>query len=708
MTIPTTVTTIGIHAFSENQLTNVTIPKYVTTTGEDSFRDNPIEEKEIPNSITKITRISSPDILNPSKEQIEYYCFNRVFGFNEATGTITDYFGKSKDVEIPSTILNIPVTKIGDKAFFRKELTGVTIPNSVTNIGNQAFAVNKLTGITILDSVTDIGNYAFSSNQLTGITIPDSVTSIGAGAFNSNKLTSVEIPHSVTIINNNTFSNNILTSLEIPNSVTSVGNYAFASNQLTDVTILDSVTEIGKWAFSYNKLSNIEIPDSVTTIGEYAFSWNQLTGVEIPDSVTTIGERAFSINRLTSVVIPDSITSIENGTFSSNQLTEIEIPDSVTNIGAGAFSWNELTGVRIPNSVTTLGDYAFGGNQLTGVEIPDSITALADGVFEENLLTGITIPDSITSIGKDAFKSNKLTQITIPDSVEEIGAGAFIDNLITGAGISNNIKRILIPFSEIDPQPSIDNPTIAQIFEHCFDSGVSLLRYIKAGSNIRSTPGGTIIETLKLPIHVTGTVQGNYLKFTYKNQTTYAHLGVTSNSPPPITGYTTCTVNVRNAPNGDVIGSLSIGSKVSGTLEVNWVKFNYSGNTGYIYASLLQADPVEVTRYVLAGSNLRNKPGGTIIETLKMPIYVTGIIEGDYLKFTYKNQTAYAHRSVVTTSSPPITGYTKCTVNVRSAPNGNVIGSLSANQQVSGILSGNWVKFNYSGRTGYLYSVLLK
>ena len=73
-------------------------------------------------------------------------------------GTCTD-----TDVVIPSVYNGLPVTVIGENAFF---LCG------------------SLTSVTIGDSVTSIGEWAFySCISLTSITIPDSVTSIGTDAF---------------------------------------------------------------------------------------------------------------------------------------------------------------------------------------------------------------------------------------------------------------------------------------------------------------------------------------------------------------------------------------------------------------------------------------------------------------------------------------------------------------------------------------------
>jgi hypothetical protein len=42
--------------------------------------------------------------------------------------TITGYRGSAKNVTIPDRIYNLPVTAIGDSAFFIKQLTSVTIP----------------------------------------------------------------------------------------------------------------------------------------------------------------------------------------------------------------------------------------------------------------------------------------------------------------------------------------------------------------------------------------------------------------------------------------------------------------------------------------------------------------------------------------------------------------------------------------------------
>ena len=129
--IPNTVTSIGVSAFENNQLTEVTIPSSVTSIGEFAFSSNQLTEVVIPSS----------------------------------------------------------VTSIGESAFKHNKLTEVTIPNSVTSIGYSAFSGNQLTEVTIPSSVTSIGSYAFAGNQLTKIIFPSTPLTIGCKTFWDNPIT---------------------------------------------------------------------------------------------------------------------------------------------------------------------------------------------------------------------------------------------------------------------------------------------------------------------------------------------------------------------------------------------------------------------------------------------------------------------------------------------------------------------------------------
>src|SRR5215475_2218309 len=143
---------------------------------------------------------------------------------NNGTITITGYTGAGGAVNIPANIIGLPVTAIGDWAFYSTSLTSVDIPSSITSIGDYAFdSCFSLTSVTIPDSVTNLGVYAFPwCYSLTNLTIGNSVTAIGYWAFYECKS---------------------LTQVTIPDSVTSVGFWAFAaSDLLTNITLGKSVT----------------------------------------------------------------------------------------------------------------------------------------------------------------------------------------------------------------------------------------------------------------------------------------------------------------------------------------------------------------------------------------------------------------------------------------------------------------------------------
>lgn len=104
----------------------------------------------------------------------------------DGCAVITGYTGTAVNVEVPSELGGVSVTKIGNHAFEGKyKIKKIKLPESITLIGQSAFGdCEGLEEINIPSGVTGIDRAAFSScTSLTELTIPASVQYISEEAF---------------------------------------------------------------------------------------------------------------------------------------------------------------------------------------------------------------------------------------------------------------------------------------------------------------------------------------------------------------------------------------------------------------------------------------------------------------------------------------------------------------------------------------------
>jgi hypothetical protein len=260
-------------------------------------------------------------------------------------------------VTIPGTISGLPVTSIGDWAFYFAAVTNLTFPGSITSIGDYAFdSCFGLRSVTIPDSVTNLGIYAFNQCQsLTNATIGKGVTSIGLFAFG----TCLSLP-----------------TMTIPGNVSSIGDWAFnGCESLTNITIGKGVTSIGQHVFDYCFSLKSILVDALNPV------YSRIDGVlfdksggmliaypsgkggvyAIPEGVTNIAPDAFfGCSSVTTVTLPDSLTKIGTAAFEGFLLDYIAIPNAATAIETNAFHYCViLTNVTIGAGVTNIADYAF-------------------------------------------------------------------------------------------------------------------------------------------------------------------------------------------------------------------------------------------------------------------------------------------------------------------------------------------------------------
>ncbi len=343
-----------------------------------------------------------------------YYNLNET----ELTAEVTSGSLYAGDVVIPSQVTydakTYSVTSIGYRAFFKCDITSVTIPNNVTSIGDDAFSYcSSLTSVTIGNSVTSIGDRAFDGcRSLTSINVANdnpNYSSKDGVLFNKQQTTLIQCP------------GGMQGEYVIPNSVTSIGDRAFYGRKyLTSVTIPNSVTSIGQYAFSWcSSLTSVTIGNSVTSIGNSAFmGCSSLTSVTIPNSVTSIGDLAFSgCSSLTSVEIPNSVTRIRGYAFDGcSSLTSVTIPNSVTSIGVGAFQNCRIVSINFTGTIEEWCNKSWSPTQISS-----GYQLFINGVLQEN----VTIPNSVTNIGGNAFNGcSNLKNILFGTSVKVIEASA--------------------------------------------------------------------------------------------------------------------------------------------------------------------------------------------------------------------------------------------------------------------------------------------
>ncbi len=420
------------------------------------------------------------------------------FTFTTSNGavTVTGYTGSNGVAMIPGTIAGLPVTSIGDFAFYAASVTSVLIPDTVTNLGDGAFFdCQSLTNVTLGNSVTNIGDWAFGfCPSLMSVSCRGNAPGLGGGnVFYGNAATIYYLSgtigwgpllagHPAVLWNppvpyNYTTNNSTITitgytgsggTVAIPSSinflpVTSIGDFAFENcNNLTNVTIPNSVTKIGAAAFyrCFN-LTRVLLPDSITSIGNDMFEFCNLTNITIPGSVTNIGEFAFSFcTHLVSISIPDSVTSIGDTAFEfCTSLSSLTIPSSVSSIGDFAFNYcTSLTNVTILNGISTLGDCVFAEcASLTSITIPKSVTKIGGEAFRRcasltaimvdasnsfyRSIAGVLFDKSQTLLVE--FPGGKVGSYTIPNSVTSIGNYAFeFCTSLTSVTIPNSVSSI--------------------------------------------------------------------------------------------------------------------------------------------------------------------------------------------------------------------------------------------------------------------------
>ena len=445
------ITNIGISSFYDNAYLDTLNLRSAQTIGSSAFRLTGYfssgYDLVFPSTLTSIG-VSA--FSNSKINSVTFDAANQVTNLQGSTFASTSGF---TSITLPSNLVTI-----GNQAFQNSDLTSIIVPNSVTSIGQSAFEaspltsavinngtigntafrnITTLTSLTLNSGVTSIGQQSFDNLGITTVTIPSTVTSMGNSAFATNSNLTSAIINS-TVIGIGAFSNSpLLSTVTLSNNLLSIGNNAFFRTGLTSVVIPNTVTSLGTSSFNDTSLSSIvfDSVSSVTDIPNYCFadSWENtrtVTTLTLPEAVQTFGEQSFQQAGIQTLAIPNTTTTIDEYAFYGQRYTTFAGTDPALDWTDAVRRGLDTLTFDATSVVSTIGSYSFKYNNISSLVIPFSVTFIGIDAFRYNNLTSIVLPATVTTVGNDAFSNNpNLTSVTI--NTTQVNASQAFDNIAT-------------------------------------------------------------------------------------------------------------------------------------------------------------------------------------------------------------------------------------------------------------------------------------
>jgi len=370
VTLPDTITAIGVRAFMKTGIKALTLPPRLETVGKQAFHE-----------CKSLESIAFPDGVTALPDGVLWDCTS---------------------------------------------LTSVTLPPNLTAIGESAFmSCTALSGIQLPDGLVTLDEYTFRNcTSLTRITLPAGLKTIGASALSGCPLTQITLPEGLETIGRMAFAETKLTRIEIPNSVTSLADGIFTfSYDLAEIVFREDNP-----SFMFRDGVVIRKTDH-----QMLFCVPSLTGtVRVPDVVTSIVNGGFiDMDRITGVVIPASVTELGERVFDASVgLTTAQINAPITLLPEGTFvRCKALTDVTLPDTLETIGENAFGESGIKKLTLPAQLKEVQTAAFRNcDNLESLVFPEGMQQLQSKAISGcPRLRSVTFPASVKTIGDGNFQD-----------------------------------------------------------------------------------------------------------------------------------------------------------------------------------------------------------------------------------------------------------------------------------------
>lgn len=216
--------------------------------------------------------------------------------------------------------------------------------------------------------------------------------------------------------------------------------------------------------------------------------------------------------------------------------------------------------------------------------------------------------------------------------------------------------------------------------------------FIPVSTNVRTKPNGNILKAEEKESLVSGIKNvNNWIRLDNGNYLYDFGLLETIR----VKGFLPVPTNVRTTPNGKILRVEKIDSLISGNKNVNgWINLD-KGN--YLYDFGLKST-IPVEGYVSSTINLREKPNGTILGVINAGMYVHGNLNADNYVITVGptnsgKRTVYLYNFGLYKKHHK--GYTRMPLNIRSGASfsSRVIGTLPYGTYINQFSDTDWVKY---------------
>ncbi len=376
---------------------------------------------------------------------------------------ITGYSGEATELVIPAEIEGLPVTSIGNSAFYRRDsLESVKIPDSVTAIGDDAFRECKtLSEIDLPDGLTDIGNRILSFTPIyyddanwdsnvfyVGKYLLDwSSSEVDSWGFKGRPQPEdgvcVVKPGTVVIADMGLWNNNF-SKIVLPDSLVFIGDEAFDdSSELKKINIPKNLSYIGDGAFKSSHYINFAVdPENAHfTVDDHALYNKEKTEIiccqynatkyTVPDTVTKVHPNALANASFTVIEFPDKNIEIEGDDGSiciviGSAGSSVEDWANTEFVEKGTEELGGIldSGVSWSFDLNTLKLTVSGAGEVTSYPWLRFSRAVKDVVIEEG----------VTDLGSRFFDDMSLGTINIPASVKNAGDFTYCD--MTGFNVA--------------------------------------------------------------------------------------------------------------------------------------------------------------------------------------------------------------------------------------------------------------------------------